>query len=450
MDISETGFSSSDFGKDFYWGVASSAFQFEGSAFSDGKAESIWDRFSSLNGKIRDGSNANISADFYRRFPDDILLAKSMNFNTMRISVSWPRILPHGTGKINPAGIAHYRKLTDACLSAGIEPWITLYHWDLPQVLEEKGGWTNRDIVSYFGEYADVCSRYLGDTVKKWIILNEPMSFTGLGYFLGYHAPGKKGIGNFLAAAHHAALSQAEGGRIVKSNIPDSYTGTSQFCTFVQPVNQKERNVRAAARMDALLNRFFMDPLLGLGYPVGEIPGLKKVEKYFLSGDEDKLKFSFDFIGLQYYYRLVSRYNPFTPFIYAQQIPASKRKVRMNSMGLEVYPEGIYHLLKEFSRYKGISDIIISESGTCGDDYLLNGKVADKYRIDYYRDTLRSVLKAKREGVNVKGFFAWSLTDNFEWREGLDKRFGLVYIDYKDQSRYIKNSGIWFKKFLIE
>ncbi len=436
------------FGQDFRWGAAISAFQSEGAFLEDGKGLSIWDTFTAKKGNVHDGTNARESAGFYHHYREDIRIAKNMHFNSFRLSLSWPRIFPEGTGRVNQKGLDFYHKVIDECLVQNIEPWITLYHWDLPMALEEKGGWTNHEIVAWFTDYVDICTRVFGDKVKNWIVMNEPMSFTGLGYFLGYHAPGRKGLRNFLPAAHHAALCQAEGGRVVQANVHDAYVGTALSCAHIKPVNDKEINIKAASRMDALFNRFYIEPLLGLGYPTDTLGILNKIEKYFKPGDIEKLKFDFDFIGLQYYYRLVSKFSLIPPAIFANEVPASERNVKTNSMGFEVYPKGLYKVLTKFNEYEGIRDIIITETGVCHDDRIENGRVNDQNRIEYFRELLDYTLRAQQEGIPVKGFFVWSLTDNFEWREGVKPRFGLVYIDYANQRRTIKDSGFWFRDYL--
>jgi beta-glucosidase len=436
------------FGQDFKWGVATSAFQSEGAFLEGGKGLSIWDTFTAKKGIVRDGSNAEKSAEFYHHYRDDIGLTNNMGFNSLRLSLSWPRIFPEGSGHVNQEGLDFYHKVIDECLAINIDPWITLYHWDLPQALENRGGWTNREIIGWFTDYADTCTRVFGDKVKKWIVMNEPMSFTGLGYFLGYHAPGRKGLRNFLPAAHHAALCQAEGGRIVRVNVPNAYVGTALSCAHIKPVNHKEINIKAASRMDALFNRFFIEPLLGMGYPTDTLGILKKIEKYTKPGDMEKLTFDFDFIGLQYYYRMVSKFSLIPPAIFANEVPASERNVMTNSMGFEIFPKGLYKVLKKFNDYEGIRDIIITESGVCHDDQIKDGRINDQNRIDYFRELLAYTFKAQQKGIPVKGFFVWSLTDNFEWREGYKPRFGLVYIDYTNLRRTVKDSGLWFKDFL--
>ncbi len=440
-------FTKADFGPDFKWGVAAAAYQSEGAWNLDGKGESNWDYFSRIPGKIANGENADVSADFYHRYSEDIDLIKSMNFKVFRFSVSWPRILPAGTGAVNAKGIDFYHRVIDKCLSVGVEPWITVYHWDMPQVLEAQGGWTNRKIIDWFSEYVNVLTKEYGGKVKNWMVMNEQLAFTGNGYMNGVFAPGKKSIGAFMKAVHHATLANAEGGRIIRKNVPDANIGTTLANTWVEPVDQDEKNIEAAARMDAIMNRLFIEPALGLGYPVDTIPMLKKLKSYYEEGDEQMMIFDFDFIGIQYYYRTIAK-KSIIPGMRAKEIPASERNVPYNEMGGEVYPEGLYNILKKFSQYKGIRNLIVTENGTCVPDKLENGQVHDKERTGYYKNHLAAVLKAKKEGVNVNGYFAWSPTDNFEWDKGYSPRFGLVYVDFKTLERYIKDSGLWFREFL--
>lgn len=434
--------------KKFAWGAASAAFQIEGAVDADGKGESIWDTFTRRKNKIKNNENAYVATEFYNRYAQDMELVKQMNMNAFRFSLSWPRIIPDGTGKINSKGADFYKRIIDTCIKKGIEPWVTLYHWDLPQRLEDKGGWTNRDIVEWFSDYTDICTRLLGDKVKKWIVLNEPMSFTGLGYFSGYHAPGKKGLRNFLPAAHHAALCQAEGGRIIRDNVKHADIGTSFSFTHIKPHKKTDLHINAAKRMDALLNRMFIEPALGLGYPTDTIPSLRRIEKYFKPGDDKKLKFDFDYYGVQYYFRLVSRFSLLPVILFAREVPPEKRNALVNDMGFEVFPKGLYKILHKVWQYKGVKKIVITECGICYKDDLTRGRIHDKKRTEYLKETIAYTQKAINDGINIKGYFVWSLTDNFEWSEGFSPRFGLVYVDYSTLERYIKDSGFWLKKFL--
>ncbi|MHA7944463.1 glycoside hydrolase family 1 protein [Formosa sp. 3Alg 14/1] len=437
---------SKHFPKSFKWGTAISSYQNEGEYNTHGKGPSIWDTFT--NRKSFKKGNGNTATDFYNTYKEDLLKVKALNLDCFRFSISWSRIFPHGIGEINPEGVAFYHDLIQACIDLNIEPWVTLYHWDLPQALEDQGGWTNREILDWFKTYVEFCSKEYGAKVKTWIILNEPMSFVGLGYFLGMHAPGKKGFKNFLPAAHHATLCQSMGGRIVRKNVKDAIIGTTFSCSHVSPLNRRVMHKKAAARIDALVNRFFIEPTLGLGYPMDAIPGLNRIEKYVLPGDEELMPFDFDFIGLQYYFKIVAKFSLLPPVLFAQEVPAEKRDVKINAMNLEIYPKGLYKVLEKFNAYPGIKNIYITESGVCFEDELIEGKVNDKNRINYFKKTFKYTLKAIENNIPVKGYFIWTLVDNFEWAEGTKPRFGIIYTDFKTQKRTVKKSGLWLKRFL--
>lgn len=435
----------SKFPKDFIWGVATSAYQTEGAHNKDGKGPSIWDTFT--NSSHFKHPHNNEATDFYNTYKDDILKIKHLNLGAFRFSISWSRIFPDGIGDTNPKGIAFYHDVIKTCEEHHIEPWVTLYHWDLPQHLENLGGWTNRDIISWFSNYVDFCTKEFS-TVKHWMVLNEPMSFIGLGYFMGIHAPGKKGLKHFLPAAHHATLCQAEGGRIIRKNCPNAQIGTTFSCSYVTPKNRLILNVRAAKRIDALLNRFFIEPALGLGYPYDAFLGLNRIEKFFKPGDEQRMVFDFDFIGIQYYFRIVAEHRILPLILHAGEIPATKRNVKVNNMGMEVLPKGLYKMLKKFSNYKGVNAIYITESGICLDDEIIKGKIKDRERIKYIKNTLKTTQKALNKGFKIRGFFHWTLIDNFEWADGYRPRFGLIYNDFKTQKRTFKQSALWLQSFL--
>jgi beta-glucosidase len=432
----------------FIWGVAGAAYQVEGAAFTDGKGPSIWDKFSHKHGKIKNHDNGDIACDFYHLYKTDIDIVKSLNIPAFRFSLSWPRIIPAGTGSVNQKGLDFYKNVIEYCLKQNIEPWITLYHWDLPQALEDKGGWTNRDIVKWFEDYVDLCTRTYGDVVKNWFILNEPLSFTGVGYFLGMHAPGKYGANNFLPAAHHACLCNASGGRIAKANVKDGNIGTTLSFSYIEPRSDDPKDIIAAEKYDCLYNRLFIEPLVGMGYPVKSLPFLERIHKYIKPGDEDAVKFNFDFIGVQNYTREIIKYSWIMPYMHGKMIPANKRVPNPTVNNWEVYPEGIYKILKKVSAYPNIKTLYVTENGAAFKDNLVDGNIHDTERISFLKDYIAQVMKAKKEGVNVKGYFVWSLTDNFEWALGYEPRFGIVYVDYKTQNRTIKDSGLWYSKYI--
>lgn len=436
------------FGEDFIWGVSTAAYQIEGAHNLDGKGLSIWDVFVQKRNKIFKNHSGDIACDFYNQYTQDLYLMYSLNIRNYRFSISWSRIVPEGTGTINPLGVDFYNRLIDLSLELGITPWVTLYHWDLPHALEKKGGWLNRDVKEWFGNYVAVCVRSFGDRVKNWMVLNEPAVFTAAGYFFGVHAPGKKGIDYFLAAAHHATLAQAHGARIIKSLQKDSFVGTTFSCSHVEPFSTREKDIRAAQRADVLLNRLFIEPLLGKGYPTSEIKILKRIEKYIKQNDEQDLKFDMDFIGVQNYTREIIRHSLFVPYLQAKIVSAKDRKVSMTAMKWEVYPESMYHILKKFHAYENMPPLIITENGAAFPDQVENDRVDDPKRVQYLQAIIEQVYRAKQEGVQVNGYFAWTFLDNFEWAEGYEPRFGLVYVDFETQQRIIKSSGHWYADFL--
>nr|WP_240964592.1 GH1 family beta-glucosidase [Flavivirga algicola] len=450
MNNSEPNFdlSPQDFGNHFVWGVSTAAYQIEGAHNIHDKGASIWDKFTTKRGAIYQGQQAQVSCNFYNNFKSDILLMKAMNIKHFRFSLAWSRIIPNGHGKVSQEGISFYNRVIDFCLECGITPWVTLYHWDLPQVLQEKGGWVNRDIVSWLEQFAMVCAKQFGDRVKHWMVLNEPMVFTGAGYFLGVHAPGSKGLKNFLPAVHHAVLSQAVGGRILRNMIPDASIGTTFSCSQVTPYRNISKDILAAKKADALLNRLFIEPSLGLGYPSDIVPVLKRIQDYQKAGDEVNAVFDFDFIGVQNYTREVVKHHYFVPHIHAKIVKASKRKVKTTLMDWEVYPPSIYNMIAQFNKYKGVKKIIITENGAAFTDKLSNGKVHDLERLHYLQSHIQQVHRAKKDGFNVDGYFVWTFTDNFEWAEGYRPRFGLVHTNFETQERIIKSSGRWYKSFL--
>ncbi|MDB5285329.1 MAG: beta-galactosidase [Mucilaginibacter sp.] len=436
------------FGDDFAWGVSTAALQTEGSCDIDGKGPSIWDTFSAKKGRILNGDKPSIACQFYENYKRDIDLVKVLNIPNFRFSISWSRILPTGTSDVNQAGIDHYNKVIDYCLKQGVEPWITVYHWDLPQALEDKGGWTNRAIVAWFTEFTTICAQSFGDRVKNWMVMNEPAVFTGAGYFLGIHAPGRRGLWNFLPAVHHTVLSIVAGAKVLRKLLPHAVIGTTFSCSHIEPYSDKLKDINAAKRADALINRLFIEPIIGLGYPTDEVVALKGISKYYQLGDEENISFDFDFIGLQNYTREIVKYSFFTPYIGASLVKAEDRNVELTAMRWEIYPPAIYHIIKKFNAYPQIKKILITENGAAFPDEVVNGQVDDPKRIAYLQTHLQQVLKAKQEGGKVSGYFVWTLTDNFEWAEGYHPRFGLIYVDFKTQQRIIKGSGKWYANFL--
>jgi beta-glucosidase len=330
----------SEFGDDFQWGVAMAAVQNEGAWNSYGKGPSIWDSFSRRQGKIKGGGKPAIACDFYHRYKDDILLAKALGFSVFRFSLSWARILPEGIGRVNKEGVAFYHRVIDECLKLGLKPYVTLYHWDLPVTLEKEGGWTSHLMLKWFTRFATFCAEEYGDKVKDWIVLNEPFGFTSLGYMLGRHAPGRIGLSNFLPAIHHAALAQAEGGRILRDKVPNAHIGTTFSCSEIVPYTSSPEDIQAAKRMDILMNRLFIEPALGRGYPREDFKFLERLELHNRSWKyTERMQFNFDFIGIQNYFPIVIRHNPLIPIVQASEVKAATRKVPHTAMGWEINPD---------------------------------------------------------------------------------------------------------------
>lgn len=442
-----------DFEKDFCWGVSTSAYQIEGAHDKDGKGLSIWDVFSNTPRKIFQDHNGNTAADFYNRFQEDIQLLKKLNIRHFRFSLSWSRLLPNGTGNINEKGIEFYNRIIDCCLENNITPWVTLYHWDLPYELEKKGGWANRDILNWFRVYVDLCVNRFGSKVKHWMILNEPIAFTGGGYFLGIHAPGRSGLKNFLPAIHHACLCQNIGFQLIKERYPESEVGTTFSFSHIEAytttnLRQNTRHLAAAKRVDAILNRMALEPTLGLPYPHTDLKVLASINKYMQQGDELLLKTPFDFIGVQTYTRELVKHSYFVPYLKAKLINAEKRNVPTTVLNWEIHPPSLYEVIKKVAAYTGVKKIIVTENGAAFNDRLESSRVHDPYRINYLQQHIAELKRVKDEGINVKGYFVWSFIDNFEWSEGYHPRFGIVYVDFKTQKRVIKDSGYWYQQFL--
>ncbi|MBC6611345.1 beta-glucosidase [Hymenobacter sp. BT507] len=444
-------YSRPDFGPDFRWGVSTAAYQIEGSWDAEGKGWSIWDAFVRGRRAIKGRETADVACDFYQRWSTDLDMMQQLGIPDFRFSAAWSRVLPAGTGPVNPKGLDFYDRLVDGCLTRGITPWLTVYHWDLPLALQQQGGWTNRAVVGWLADYAQVLARRLGDRVQHWMVLNEPMVFTGAGHLLGIHAPGRRSLGAFLAATHHATLAQAEGGRALRAALPASaQIGTTFSCSYLTPWRVGlPRDERATRRADAILNRLFVEPTLGLGYPTAEAPLLNRINRYMQPGDEDRLLFAFDFWGVQNYTREVVRHSPYVPLLWANLVGAARRGVPYTQMGWEVFPESLYHMLRQFSAYAHAPRLLVTENGAAFPDVVTpDNRVHDVARQAYLHACIGQVLRARREGVPVDGYFAWSFTDNFEWAEGYEPRFGLVHIDYATQQRIIKDSGWWYQQLL--
>jgi len=437
------------FPKDFIWGAATASYQIEGAWNADGKGESIWDRFSHTPGKVDNGDTGDIACDHYHRWREDVALMKELGLKAYRFSVAWPRLLPEGRGKLNQAGIDFYDHLVDALLEAKIEPYLTLYHWDLPQSLQDEGGWPARIMADAFVEYADVVSRTLGDRVKNWITLNEPWVSAFVGYRYGRHAPGHTDVSEAIAASHHLLLAHGQAVPVIRNNCPDAKVGIVLNLTPQVPASPSVADKKEATWMDGYINRWFLDPLVGRGYPQDMVSGFGNAMEFVKPGDLEIISTPVDFLGVNYYMRNIARTGNVSETDNAPRTVF--RGDEITEMDWEVYPEGIYNVLDRLHLDYSFPAIYITENGAAyKDDISSDGRVDDPARLSYIKRHLEMVKKAILVGVPVKGYFVWSLLDNFEWGFGYSKRFGIVYVDNQTQQRSPKSSAKWYTQVVRE
>ena len=440
---------SHEFPPGFLWGSATASYQIEGAWQEDGKSESIWDRFAHTPGRISDGATGDVACDHYHRWRDDVTLMRSLGLQAYRFSMAWPRILPDGYGKVNQVGLDFYSRLTDGLLEAGIEPYLTLYHWDLPQVLQDRGGWTVRLAAQAFVEYADAATRRLGDRVKNWITLNEPWCSSLLSYFLGEHAPGHRDLGEGLAAAHHLLLAHGWAMPVIRQNSPGCRAGITLNLSPQTPASPSEADALATWVEDAKFNRWFLDPLSGRGYPPEAVEAFGQEMQYVQAGDLAAIAAPMDFVGVNYYMRNIIRSDAIPE---SQNEPRTiTRRPELTDMGWEVYPEGLYEVLTRLKADYDFPAYYVTENGVAVPDHVgADGQVFDSRRVAYLRDHFVQAARAIAEGVPLRGYYVWSLMDNFEWAYGYSKRFGLVYTDYATQQRTPKASARWYGRVIAE
>ncbi len=435
------------FPSDFTWGAATASYQIEGAWNEDGKGESIWDRFSHTPGKVEQGDNGDVACDHYHLWREDVALMKDLGLKAYRFSISWPRVLPEGRGKPNPAGLDFYSRLVDELLGAGITPFATLYHWDLPQKLQDAGGWPERAITDAFRDYTDAVTRVLGDRVKHWMTINEPHIISFLGYLDGVHAPGRTSRAEMLAAAHHVLLAHGMAVPVIRDNCADAKVGIALDHYPQIPASESDADQAAARRQDGVLNRWFLDPLAARGYPHDIVEDYQDPLEFLRSGDLQSMAAPLDFLGINYYFRNIAR---------SKDIPEEKNlpPVEISTgeytdMGWEVYPQGAYKLLKRLHADYHFPAIYITENGAACPDKVDDEKnVNDPARVAFIQRHLEQMHKAIEEGVPLRGYFVWSLLDNFEWAFGYTKRFGIVYVDYETQKRIPKASALWYREVI--
>ncbi len=435
------------FPPDFLFGAATASYQIEGAAHEDGRGESIWDRFCATPGKVRNGDTGDIACDHYHRFADDVALMRELGLDAYRFSVAWPRILPAGRGEVNQKGLDFYDRLVDELLANGIKPFITLYHWDLPQPLEDQGGWTNRDTVDAFAEYTKAVVRHLGDRVKHWITHNEPWVAAWLGYGWGQHAPGRTGDSNALAAAHHLMLSHGRAVEIIRQYAPDAKVGITLNLQPIYPVSDSPEDAAAVRAADGVHNRWFLDPIFRGQYPDDTSAAFNGSLPEVREGDMALISTPIDFLGINNYSRSLVQADPET---------GKSRNVRpddaiFTDMDWEVYPQGLYDLLTRVYRDYNPPALYVTENGSAFPDVRIHdGSVRDPERLAYLEAHLASCSRAIADGVPLRGYFAWSLLDNFEWAFGYKMRFGLVYVDYPSLERVPKTSATWYRDFITK
>lgn len=424
---------------DFLWGTATSAYQIEGAVAEDGRAPSIWDTFSHTPGKTAGGDHGDVACDHYHRWREDIALMRQLGVNAYRLSIAWPRVVPGGDGPVNPKGLAFYDELIDGLLEAGITPSVTLYHWDLPQALQDRGGWPERDTALAFADYASVVAERLGDRVGHWATLNEPLCSAWIGHLEGKMAPGWTDLTAAVRASYHLLLGHGLAARAIRAAVPDAQVGIVNNLSTIHAASDRPEDLAAARRMDGHTNRWWLDPVHGRGFPedMREVYGVELPEQ---AGDSAAIAAPLDWLGLNYYFPQTVADDPEGPAPYARAV--RREGVPRTGMDWEIDAGGIETLLLRLTREYGARRLYVTENGSAFPDVVRpDGTVDDPERQDYLLRHLAACASAARQGAPLAGYFAWSLLDNFEWAYGYEKRFGLVHVDYATQKRTIKGTG---------
>ncbi|GHF28402.1 beta-glucosidase [Streptomyces griseoluteus] len=427
------------FPDNFRWGTATSAYQIEGAVAEDGRSPSIWDTFSHTPGKIDGDDNGDIACDHYHRWRDDLGLMRQLGVDMYRLSVAWPRVMPGGDGPVNPKGLAFYDELTDALLEAGITPSVTLYHWDLPQVLQDRGGWPERDTAEHFAAYASAVAERLGDRVTHWATLNEPLCSAWIGHLEGKMAPGWTDLTAAVRASYHLLLGHGLATQAIRATAPDAEIGIVTNLSTVHAATDRPEDVAAAHRQDGHVNRWWLDPVHGRGFPADmvELYGVELPQK---PGDLETIAAPLDWLGLNYYMPAHVADDPHGPAPYTRSV--RREGVPRTGMDWEIDASGLETLLLRLTEEYGARRIYVTENGSSFPDRVgPDGTVDDPERRAYLESHLAACASAVAKGAPLAGYFAWSLMDNFEWAYGYDKRFGLFHVDYATQARTIKASG---------
>ncbi|MDQ1726526.1 MAG: beta-glucosidase [Frankiaceae bacterium] len=439
------------FPDDFVWGAATAAYQVEGAVDVDGRGPSIWDTFCTVPGAVLNGDSGERGAEQYTRYPQDIAMMRDLNLDAYRFSIAWPRIQPTGSGAANKAGLDYYDRLVDGLLGAGLRPWVTLYHWDLPQPLEEAGGWPARDTAYRFAEYAGIVAAHLGDRVAGWTTLNEPWCSSFLGYFLGVHAPGRTNVVDGVVAAHNLLLAHGLGVHALRDAGITAPIGIVLNPASVLPATDSPADIEAARRMD-LGNKLFLDPLYKGAYDdevLAEIARVTDPTRHIQDGDCAIIAAPTDYLGINFYGPEHVTPDPSTADVVTWPGRAGVGHVEIDvprtAMGWEVDPGGLVHLLHRIRDEYGDIPFYITENGAAYDDAVApDGHVHDEKRTAYLKGHLAAIAGMIADGVDIRGYFVWSLLDNFEWSFGYSRRFGVVWVDYETYERTVKDSGLWY------
>lgn len=442
------------FPQGFLWGTATSSYQIEGGAGEDGRGTTIWDEFSHTPGKILNNQNGDIACDHYHRWKDDVKLMKALGIKAYRFSMAWSRILPEGRGRVNPAGLNYYDRLIDRLLNAGITPMVTLYHWDLPSAL--PGGWLNRATVDAFVEYTVTAARAFGDRVKDWLTVNEPQVSSFTGYAYGMHAPGHRSLHEGLTAAHHLLLAHGAAMTELRRVSQSCRPGIALNLTPVHPASESSQDRSAARHLDGEVNRWFLDPIFGRGYPADMAANYARLGAWnpgqpecVRPGDMEKIAAPLAFLGINYYSRAVVGAGEGFSADPADIVRKPAPPDQVTGIGWEIYPRGLYEILTRVQNEYHPTAIMITENGASFADAIsADGQVHDAERTAYLNLHLAEAARAIQAGVPLKGYYAWSLMDNFEWTYGYNQRFGLVYVDFNDQRRIPKDSAAWYGKVI--
>jgi beta-glucosidase len=440
--VSDISAFASRFPSGFLFGTATAAYQIEGGHDADGKGPSIWDTFCRRPGAISTGETGDVACDHYHRWREDVALMRELGCDAYRFSVSWPRVVPTGSGAVNEAGLAFYDRLVDELLRNGIRPFVTLYHWDLPEALQAKGGWSVPETVAAFGRYAEVVARRLGDRVRDWMTLNEPEVVAFAGHYAGVHAPGIRDFGTAVGVSHNLLLAHREAADAIRRAHRDARVGIALNLSPCDPAGGSDADAEAAARMDGYQNRWFLDPLFGRGYPRDM---LELYRPYFDRGRElEGYDGALDFLGVNFYARRVVRAGGGA----VRAEPVEPEGAERTAMGWEVRPASLRELLVRLHRDYAPGDLYVTENGAAYDDALVDGRVDDPARVAFLTRHFEAAAAAIADGVPLRGYFIWTLMDNFEWAHGTSKRFGIVHTDYATQRRRVKASGDWYRRLI--